>query len=172
MKCEVIQDLLQLYVDDLCSGDSRGLIEEHLESCSECREFLNSLKERDTLFQEAEVEVDGVVERKLLGNIKKRLLFMELMCLSMGAFGGLYTTLFVDQFKLVLIYPLIGCIGYFVIRRFWVTPAVIFGVSLFGCIIMGSIDSSIMLSLSSSFLTVIGCIIGYLLIKIFKGDRE
>lgn len=171
IKCEVIQDLLQLYVDDLCSDESCRLVEEHLEHCSECREFLNSLRKGDFLINKVEVEVDRSVEKKLLSNIKKRLLFIELICLGIGAFGGLYTTLFVDQFKFILIYPVIGCIGYFIIKRFWVTPALIFGVSLIGCIIMGRAAGSLMLSFVSSFLTAIGCIIGYLLIKIFKGDQ-
>ena len=30
-ECEVIRDLLPLYVDEVCSGTSRELIEEHLQ---------------------------------------------------------------------------------------------------------------------------------------------
>ena len=35
--CEVIRDLLPLYADDVCSGRSRELIEEHLQECPEDR---------------------------------------------------------------------------------------------------------------------------------------
>lgn len=171
IKCEVIQDLLQLYVDDLCSEESCKLIELHLANCDECNEFLSMLKEKEPIIREEEVEVDATIEKRLIRSIRKRLLFIELICLSIGAFGGLYTTLFVDQFKLILIYPIIGCIGYLIIKRFWVTPAIIFGVSFVGCFVMDRFDSSAMLSFTSSFLTVIGCIIGYLLLKIFKGDQ-
>ena len=36
--CDVIQDLLPLYCDGACSGESRHLVEEHLRECGECRE--------------------------------------------------------------------------------------------------------------------------------------
>ncbi len=36
MKCNVIQDLLPLYIDDCCSEESRQIVEEHLKSCSQC----------------------------------------------------------------------------------------------------------------------------------------
>ena len=42
--CEVIQDLLPLYVDDVCSPKSKLYIEEHLTGCAECRNYLASLK--------------------------------------------------------------------------------------------------------------------------------
>lgn len=36
MNCNVIKDLLPLYIDECCSEESRKLISEHLESCPEC----------------------------------------------------------------------------------------------------------------------------------------
>lgn len=36
MKCEIIRDLLPLYADGLTSEESNQLIEEHIQSCSEC----------------------------------------------------------------------------------------------------------------------------------------
>ena len=35
--CEVIRDLLPLYIDGCCSGESRKLVEEHLEGCEDCK---------------------------------------------------------------------------------------------------------------------------------------
>ena len=37
--CEIVRDLLPLYVDDVCSGSSREYVKEHLSSCGECREL-------------------------------------------------------------------------------------------------------------------------------------
>lgn len=36
-ECAVIGDLLPLYVDDVCSEESRRLVSEHLERCAACR---------------------------------------------------------------------------------------------------------------------------------------
>ena len=38
MKCRIIEDLLPLYLDDACSEESKGAVEEHLASCEACRE--------------------------------------------------------------------------------------------------------------------------------------
>ena len=45
MKCEIIRDLFPSYIDGLTSRESNELIEEHLEECGECREYLASMQE-------------------------------------------------------------------------------------------------------------------------------
>ena len=44
ISCEIIRDLLPLYVDDVCSDDSRELVEHHLQDCESCRTELNDMK--------------------------------------------------------------------------------------------------------------------------------
>ncbi|MBE6996385.1 MAG: hypothetical protein E7429_06670 [Ruminococcaceae bacterium] len=43
MNCDIIQDLLPLYYDGVCSAGSRKAVEEHLESCEDCRGLLADL---------------------------------------------------------------------------------------------------------------------------------
>lgn len=40
ISCEIIRDLLPLYHDDVCSEESRRLVEEHLKDCVACSEKL------------------------------------------------------------------------------------------------------------------------------------
>lgn len=42
--CSVVDDLLPLYVEDICSEDSRAALEEHLQECVSCREKLARMK--------------------------------------------------------------------------------------------------------------------------------
>ncbi len=42
--CDVIRDLLPLYIDDVCSEKSKLLVEEHLAECEECRYCLEDMK--------------------------------------------------------------------------------------------------------------------------------
>ena len=42
--CRVIGDLLPLYVEDVLSEDSRGLVEEHLAGCDKCRAELEAMR--------------------------------------------------------------------------------------------------------------------------------
>ncbi len=44
--CKVIRDLLPLYHDEVCSAESRQLVEEHLEQCEACRSELRTMEER------------------------------------------------------------------------------------------------------------------------------
>jgi hypothetical protein len=43
--CEIIKDLLPLYHDNVCSAESRALIEEHIKECPACAKFLSDLSE-------------------------------------------------------------------------------------------------------------------------------
>ena len=43
LNCNVIRDLLPLYADQICSEESRGLVEEHLTDCSDCSTLLQKM---------------------------------------------------------------------------------------------------------------------------------
>lgn len=42
--CEVIRDLIPLYVDDAASEASQKLVKEHIESCRECKKMMEDMK--------------------------------------------------------------------------------------------------------------------------------
>lgn len=43
LDCEIVRDLLPLYLDDVCSPKSREAIEEHLEHCGACRRIASDM---------------------------------------------------------------------------------------------------------------------------------
>ncbi|MEC0307767.1 zf-HC2 domain-containing protein [Paenibacillus lautus] len=43
VSCDIIQDLLPLYYDDVCSADTKALVEGHLADCPDCREVLSHM---------------------------------------------------------------------------------------------------------------------------------
>ena len=43
-KCNIVQDLLLSYVDDILTKDSKKFVEEHFKSCKDCEEKLHSIK--------------------------------------------------------------------------------------------------------------------------------
>lgn len=45
--CDMIQDLLPLYLDGVCSEESKKAIETHLSECSGCKEFYTAMREAD-----------------------------------------------------------------------------------------------------------------------------
>lgn len=42
--CNIVQDLLPLYYDDVCSSSSKRLVEKHLKTCERCQNTYNKLK--------------------------------------------------------------------------------------------------------------------------------
>lgn len=42
--CGIVEDLLPLYLEDMCSEDSKAALEEHLQECPDCREKLARMK--------------------------------------------------------------------------------------------------------------------------------
>lgn len=44
ISCNVIQDLLPLYNDDVCSEESKVMVEEHIKECDACKSILKDIK--------------------------------------------------------------------------------------------------------------------------------
>ena len=40
INCEIIKDLLPLYVDKLVSEETKNIVEEHIEECDNCKSTL------------------------------------------------------------------------------------------------------------------------------------
>ena len=41
--CKLIQDILPLYHDGVCSQESKEIVEQHLSDCEECRKYYDDL---------------------------------------------------------------------------------------------------------------------------------
>lgn len=78
MNCKIIQDLLPLYHDGVCSSESRELVEEHLQECPDCKDVLHTLDEEISLAN----EVDAA---KPMVNIRNRLKQIRWQALVRGA---------------------------------------------------------------------------------------
>lgn len=61
-ECEIVQDLLPLYYDDVCSPSSKKFIQHHLEDCERCRKLYEELK-NDSVDRIMVKETQDVLER-------------------------------------------------------------------------------------------------------------
>ncbi|SHO53288.1 DUF4825 domain-containing protein [Anaerocolumna xylanovorans] len=55
--CDIIKDLLPLYIDGVCSEDSKRAVEEHIEGCESCKRELESYKGEISAVDRQEEEV-------------------------------------------------------------------------------------------------------------------
>lgn len=100
--CNIVQDLLPLYYDDVCSPSSKRLVEKHLKTCEKCQNTYNELK-NDSIDSMIKKEADSVLkqhEKKeksaayktgviIAGLLLIPILITFIVCLSNG--GGLNT---------------------------------------------------------------------------------
>lgn len=90
--CEVVKDILPLYVDDVLSSDSRALVEEHLKACDECADRYKNLKANDS-FTLKKNEEDRAVIKKIKKKIQTKRVVTALisaLCIAALAFGVFY----------------------------------------------------------------------------------
>ncbi len=93
MTCEVIRDLLPLYVDDVLSSDSRALVEEHLKTCEDCTEYYHALKEPEGNYKQMRKTDDKAAFKRIKGTLKKKRLITILVtavCVAALGFGAFY----------------------------------------------------------------------------------
>lgn len=67
-ECDIVQDLIPLYIDNVASEASEKLIVSHVETCSECKDFLEEM--RNPLVLPVAVE-ERMKERKAFEGLKK-----------------------------------------------------------------------------------------------------
>ena len=100
ISCEIIKDLLPLYQDGICSDESRKLIEEHLQSCDECKEILKNMSQTVDI----SCNMESYEEVADLKNLSKKLNKKMMWSMVKGAFSALVIVAVV----LIIIYIFIG----------------------------------------------------------------
>lgn len=66
--CNVIKDLLPLYVENMVSEDTRYIVEEHIDSCEKCREQLENMSSSIDL----PIDINTVPLRKIKATMRKK----------------------------------------------------------------------------------------------------
>jgi hypothetical protein len=95
-KCNVIRDLLPLYADEVCSEDSREMVEEHILTCQECKQELEDYCYNTGL---PEVKADVAMKKfkkKMNKKNLKKIVLSVIVCLAV-ILSGTYI-LFIPEF--------------------------------------------------------------------------
>ena len=85
--CDIIRDLLPLYIDEVCSAGSRALVEGHLQNCPACKAEYETISKRE-FFYDAR-------ERKVLDRLSKRWKQSRRKMLFVGAAAALLAALLI-----------------------------------------------------------------------------
>lgn len=85
INCNVIQDILTLYIDDTVSDDTKALVEEHLQNCEGCRRLFNELQKE--IMVPVEIKGDNK-EIKELQNFKRFLIRKRIRTILLSVVGS------------------------------------------------------------------------------------
>lgn len=90
LACNVVQDLLPLYHDGVCSEESKALVQEHIATCARCKNYLHNLKEENAPDQPESAKPLAAIGKAWKKSIKKALVKGLLIAFMICAvlFGG------------------------------------------------------------------------------------
>ena len=119
-KCNIVRDLLPLYVEDMASADSVSYVNEHLQTCAACCAEYKRMKSSariDTSFDDSVDE--KIIKRSFQVAKRKFTRHAQLVSLGIVLIGltiGLSLGFGIEMFLNALIMPIIGVFGYVVFR--------------------------------------------------------
>ena len=67
LSCDVIRDLLPAVADEIASADTEALVQEHIETCADCRAALNAMRAPETAPTADEKEIDYLKKTRKKG---------------------------------------------------------------------------------------------------------
>ena len=105
LPCKIVEDMMPMYYDGVCSDESGILIEEHLQNCTQCSRLLSEL------CTEIEISENQVDDLKPLEEIQKKWKKSKRVYLR----TGICVTLAV----LVLVMTVFFGIWYFSLGKYW-----------------------------------------------------
>ncbi|MBE6007893.1 MAG: hypothetical protein E7235_01695 [Lachnospiraceae bacterium] len=71
--CELIKDIMPLYIDEVCSDQSRSAVKEHIEECGECRDHIRKMINGEPLVEYKEKDEEEMIMEDSLKMVKKRI---------------------------------------------------------------------------------------------------
>lgn len=88
IKCEVIRDLLPLYIDGIASKESQRIVDEHLENCEECRKYMALLQEELSEDEESAFADETAPLRRIKRRISFNRILIVLITLGFAIAAG------------------------------------------------------------------------------------
>lgn len=174
--CAVTQDLLPLYEEELLHPETQRFVEEHLQSCKECRH----IAEQSQIPLPTEVR-PGSTSKKMIRNITVKLTTIQIFFVAFAFILAMSTTILNDNSGFILTYAILGAVTYLFYRSVLVTVllagvpnflwnCLLYMTDWFGKFYADSFSEAFQIALTSLIIhllvTVIGILIGFCILKI------
>lgn len=83
--CYMIQDLLPLYLDGVCSEESKKAVEQHLSECSACKKLYDAMREADGIDRDTYNPERELQKAASFRAVKKRILRKQILAAVIAA---------------------------------------------------------------------------------------
>ena len=175
-RCSVTQDLLPLYEEELLQLKTQRFVEEHLQSCQECRH----IAEQSQIPLPAEVKPGGA-SKKMLRNITLKLTTIQIFFIAIAFILAMSTTIMNDNSGFILTYAILGAVTYLFYQSVliavllasvpnFIWNCLLYMTDWFGEFYAQSFSEALLIALTALvvhlLLTFIGIIIGFCILKI------
>lgn len=171
ISCDVILDLIPLVKDGVASVDSTILVNEHINSCENCKAEFKT-------FDNIHINQLPIKDEKIIFAIKRSIFITQMIILIIGAIVGVALSNSMGMFYNFIIMPIIGSVSLIALKRKWyVAPLTIFILAylwqtLMGIVIDGfswvGLYVGLYYSIIYTVLVFLGVVITILLIFAFK----
>ena len=91
--CDIIQDLLPLYLDGVCSEESKRAVEAHLSECAACKEFYTAMQQADKTGVDPHSADRELQKAASFQNVRKKLVRKQILA-AFASVAVLLTALF------------------------------------------------------------------------------
>ena len=85
MNCNIANDLIPLYVDNVLSEDSKELLENHISDCVHCKEILERMQSHIVIAEDKDIKPFKRIRKKLL--IRMIIIVFLLIVIAAGYFA-------------------------------------------------------------------------------------
>ncbi|PIC65287.1 hypothetical protein CSV79_01300 [Sporosarcina sp. P13] len=187
--CYIVEDLLPLYKEDLLSSETEDWVNDHLNSCSQCKALAQLADKPIT----EEVLSSPIDHEKMMSKIQYKISLYQMIFIGMSFFLALQTTLVNDSFGFILSYTIMGSLLYLFYKSFKIVVAIAFLPVFFWSIsssfsmntneigyptttllqhFFQSIVGSSLIAVIHLAFALVGALIGYLIFKIKESGEN
>ncbi|GIN22465.1 zf-HC2 domain-containing protein [Siminovitchia fordii] len=174
--CYIAEDLLPLYNEGLLQDETSAWMEEHLESCDDCRELAKLSSEPvDKDAVQSPVDND-----KMFAKINLKLSIYQIIFVALSFFFAMKTSLLNESFGFILSYAVLGFATYFFYQRLMIVITIAF-LPTFLWSLAQSVNESVsvleaiwgasFLALIHLLFAIIGSLVAFLLLKFKKEGK-
>lgn len=172
--CYIVEDLLPLYHEGLLQDETKEWVQQHIETCENCKELLALSKE------DIEIEpIQSTVNHDaMMKKIQVKLSLYQIIFVGLSFYFAIQTSLLNNSFGFILSYTILGVITYVFYKNIWVVIAIAFLPNFIWSLIdisawnVHSILGSILIGVIHLGFAIIGSIIGWLILKVRESGES